>query len=98
MNAGRMNDRVRLQERGETRWEVRATVWAEITYLRGSESVIAGRLAGRNTVVIRVRRSALTMSMKTTSWRIRNDKTSEVYNIKSLIPSPDYVDFTCEAE
>lgn len=95
MNIGRMNDRVHLQERGATQWETRATVWAEITYLRGTESVIEGRKAGRNTLVIRVRRSAQFMAV-TSAWRLKNAATGEAYDIKSRILGSDFIDFTCE--
>lgn len=95
MNIGAMKDRIHLQERGATQWDIRDTVWAEITYLRGTESVIEGRKAGRNTVVIRVRRSAISMAA-TSAWRLKNAATNEVYDIKSRIPGPDFIDFTCE--
>jgi len=96
MQAGDLRSRVTFQRKGRTRWENAAARWARIVYLRGDEAVIAGRLAGRNTVVVTVRADRDTKAVLT-SWRIKDQK-GVVFDIRSIIPSEDgaWIDFTCE--
>ena len=95
MNIGDLKHRVTLQSKGATQWEAQATVWAAIRYLRGAEAVVAGRLQGVNSVVITLRRTATTEAA-TSAWRLKNARTGAVYAIKSIIPSDDFLDLTCE--
>lgn len=44
---------------------------ASFTYLRGTESVIAARLEGRQPIVVRVRRDEDTLRIRS-DWRMRN--------------------------
>lgn len=78
-------------------FEDRFTVWAGVTYLRGSETVMASRLEGRQPVVIAVRQSANTRSI-TTDWKARNARTDEVYNIRTIVPTKDRAGFEITAE
>ncbi|KTR07375.1 hypothetical protein NS365_04580 [Aureimonas ureilytica] len=74
------------------------TVSAHIRYLKGSETVIASRLAGRQPVVIRVRRTAQTRDIKT-DWRATDTRTGQVYNVRAIVPSADraFLDITAES-
>jgi head-tail adaptor len=68
-------------------WIDRFTVAANITPARaGSEAVDAARLAGRQPVTIRVRKSADTVKINT-NWKA-TDGTGVQYNIRSAI-DPD---------
>lgn len=81
---------------------------AGFTWLRGGETVMAARLAGRQPLVMRVRKSSNTDQV-TTGWRIRNTRngafdssgswTGPVYNIRSIVPTDDrrWYDITAES-
>lgn len=83
---------------------------AGFVYLRGTESVIAARLEGRQPIVVRVRASSDTRQIDT-DWRMRDlrngswagDSGSEywdgpVYAVRSVIPTEDrqFIDVTVE--
>jgi hypothetical protein len=88
-----------FQEKASKRWENRIIgLSCPLTYLRGGEEVVAARIAGQNTVVIRARETA-TRNV-TTHWRIKDPHTKTTYLIKSIIPSEDrrWLDFTCQSE
>jgi SPP1 family predicted phage head-tail adaptor len=111
MIAGKLKERVTLAKRrvetnpdapddyGNTvaDWADQGTVWAQITYLRGGEGVIAGRLQGRVPVVIRLWASALSRSVAT-DWRVTHDGTD--YAVRSVNPDPEgddaWIDLLCE--
>jgi head-tail adaptor len=95
MNVGDFKTRVKLQKRGAGQWEDQAQAWAKIHYMRGSETVLAGRLAGRSTVVITVSTNAVVRSAET-AWRIKDAVRNTVFNIKTIIPGDQFTDFTCE--
>src|SRR4051794_23518053 len=57
---------------------------ANITPKLGGESVLAGRLTGKNLVNITVRKSALSLAV-TADWRARDERSTVVYNIRSII-------------
>lgn len=72
---------------------------AAVTWLRGSEPVIAQRLQGVNPVVIRVRSSTRTRKIDA-SWRVRlKGRNNQVLVILSLIPDPRdfYIEITCQS-
>ncbi len=98
MQSGDLKSRITFQRKGDTRWENVAPRWARIVYLRGDETVIAGRLTGRNTAVISVRADRDTKTVHT-AWRIK-DRNGVTFNIRSIIPSGDgaWIDFTCETD
>ncbi|MBL4761713.1 MAG: phage head closure protein [Gammaproteobacteria bacterium] len=53
----------------EDGWNEEQTVWSNIHYLRGGESVMAGRLAGKKPVIITVRKSSFSDQILS-SWRV----------------------------
>lgn len=84
---------------------------AGFTYLRGTESVIAARLEGRQPIVVRVRSSTSTRSIEA-DWRMRNMRngswdgdggeeywTGPIYAVRSVIPTEDrqFIDVTVES-
>jgi head-tail adaptor len=79
-------------------WTIGATVAARIKPLRGSESVQAARLAGRQPTLITVRRSAATAQI-TTDWRARDVRSGALYNVRSVV-NPDehdrFLDLECD--
>ena len=96
MNAGDLDTKVKLQKRSATLWEDQTLAWAKVHYLRGSETVISGRLAGRSTVIITLRTGSIVRSADTTDWRIKDVATNTVFDIKSIIPGNQFTDFTCQ--
>lgn len=84
---------------------------AGFTFLRGSESVIAARLEGRQPIVVRVRACSQTQQINA-GWRMRDLRngawagevghqywTGPVYAVRSVIPSGDrqWIDVTVES-
>lgn len=75
---------------------------ANITPKLGGEDVLAARLTGRNFVNITVRQSANTATV-TTDWQAKDERTGDIYNIRSII-DPDagnthhgfYYEMLCE--
>lgn len=70
---------------------------AAFIHLRGGEAVLAARLEGRHTQVIRVRRDTETRSV-TADWRIEDKRTGDAFNVRDITPSADrlWIDFLCE--
>lgn len=70
-----------------TGWEERiATVWAQMIFLRGGETVIAARLVGRQPAVVKVWSSTATRAIDT-DWRMRDLRSGTIYAIRSRIVS-----------
>lgn len=66
-------------------WSDQFTVWGQIVFRTGSETVIAQRLQGQQPVTVRVRYSA-NSKMIEPSWRIkheRGDGITDYYAVKS---------------
>jgi head-tail adaptor len=64
---------------------------AHIRFLRGTETVIAARLAGRQPVVITVRNCAAARAV-TIDWRIRDLRSALEYNVRTApVPSQDRI-------
>jgi head-tail adaptor len=61
---------------------------AAYVHLRGGESVMAGRLQGRHSQIIRVRADSGTKAI-TTDWRARDKRTGVAFNIRDITPSAD---------
>ncbi|RJG44914.1 phage head closure protein [Mesorhizobium sp. DCY119] len=57
--------------------------WARIQPLKGSETVIAARLSGKQPVVIHLRWTP-DLSDMTTAWRVRHADSGVIYDIKSV--------------
>ena len=53
-------------------------------YLRGGETVIAGRLQGRQPIVVRVRASSDTREIRP-DWQMRDLRTGIAYAVRSVI-------------
>jgi head-tail adaptor len=79
-------------------WEEAVQVRASIKYLRGGEVVQAARLQGKQPVVVTIRRNTTT-AMIEPSWRMRDVRTSIVYNIRSIVRSDDrqWLEITAES-
>jgi head-tail adaptor len=109
-SAGHLHQRVAFDERppvsdgyGNSEGEF-AEVFscrAGFTYLRGGETVIAGRLEGRQPIVVRVRASSETRQI-TAGWQMRNLRdgawagssgeeywTGPLYAVRSIAPTED---------
>lgn len=83
---------------------------AGFTFLRGGEAVIAGRLQGRQPIVVRVRASSNTRQIST-DWRMRDARNGEwadssetawngpTYAVRSIAQTPDrqWLDILVEA-
>ena len=71
---------------------------AAFFHQRGGEAIMAGRLEGRHTVIIRVRSSAAVRSA-TPDWRIVDKRAGTIFAIRDVTPSDDrlYLDFLCES-
>lgn len=100
INKGRGHRRdLAFEAEGAGQWEVQVGPMAcELTFLRGGETVLAGRLAGKNTVVVRARATALTAA--TPHWQIRDPSNDQAFEITSILPSDCgfWLDFTCITE
>lgn len=93
--AGDLRETVEMQTRAEGEDEYGnpiggdwATVWsapARIQILRGTETVMAGRLSGTQTVAITMRWQHEFATMNS-AWRAKNGRTGEIYNIRSIEP------------
>ncbi|WP_347311369.1 head-tail adaptor protein [Defluviimonas sp. SAOS-178_SWC] len=79
-------------------WVERLCVRAEFRFLRGGETVLQARLAGQQTIVAKIRASAASREI-TPEWRMRDIRTSVVYNIRSIVPTDDrhYLELTCQS-
>jgi head-tail adaptor len=58
---------------------------ARFTYLRGSETVMAARLEGRQPIILRVRSDAQTRTI-TADWRARDIRRGIEFNIRTVPP------------
>jgi SPP1 family predicted phage head-tail adaptor len=92
MGAGALRDRVTFAMRvtaddgyGNTvgNWQDQFSRSAQITALRGGESVMAARLAGTQPVIIRVRIDSGTREI-TPGWKATHGLTGIAYNIVSV--------------
>ncbi len=71
------------------------TTRAGYTRLRGTETVMAARLTGKQPTVIRIHSHAAALDMQST-WRAIDTRTNELFEIKSFIESDDgrWIDVT----
>jgi SPP1 family predicted phage head-tail adaptor len=95
--AGQLYQRVAFDKEttGSDGYGGTVTGWAEqfqcragFTHLRGGESVMAARLEGTHSIVMRVRASTQTRAV-TTDWRVRDARSGTIYNIRDITPSDD---------
>jgi hypothetical protein len=97
MAAGPLRDRLEFQQRttsddgfGNTVTGPFATVFtaaAQLTPLRGGETVMASRLQGMQPLVCRIRSSVASRAV-TTAWQVM-DRNGVVYQVKSPPADPD---------
>lgn len=95
MGAGKLDHRMQFSRRVEQQdgygnmiadWQPEFEAWCDITFLKGSETVLASRLEGRSPVIIKLRSS--TDSQRVThEWRAKHLNTGVVYEIKEM-PRP----------
>lgn len=106
-HAGALNHRVAFERKGEqsdgaggttTDFTEQFTCAANIIHQRGGEAVMAGRLAGRSTVIMSVRQSSA-HKLVDSDWRARDVRSGVIYNIRSITPSANrmWVDYLCES-
>lgn len=71
---------------------------AEFIHLRGTEAVMAGRLQGKHTQVIRVRNSSSTRLIST-DWMLRDVRTGKSFNIRDIEHEVNrqFIALTCES-
>lgn len=107
MQAGKLSDRVafdapQVLQNGQggtyQGWAEQHACWANLRFLRGGETALQGRLAGRQPVVITIRACAAARTI-TPEWRMRNTRTGTIYNLRSIIPTDDrmYLELTAES-
>lgn len=79
-------------------WTERFQCRAAYQRLRGTETVQAARLSGRQPTVITVRAAAATRDVET-DWRIRDVRTGEIFNIRAIevTPNRQYVELLAES-
>lgn len=101
MSAGRLYEKVSFQKRIEVNpdaprdlgniqsvWETQFERRAAYRHLRGGETVLAARLSGVHPQVITVRAGDDTRTVNP-DWRIVDNRTGTVYNIRDVSPSVD---------
>lgn len=71
---------------------------AEVTALRGGESVQAARLSGKQPYLVTIRYCAEAAQV-TTDWSAADVRTGVIYNILTAVPRPkrDYIDMMVQA-
>jgi SPP1 family predicted phage head-tail adaptor len=67
----------------ETAFAMQFLAKGRVRPLKGSEQVIAARLTGVQPVIITIRSCAAARAV-TAGWRVENDRTGVIYNIRSL--------------
>jgi head-tail adaptor len=78
-------------------WQEAFETRAKYQFLRGGETVQAARLQGRQPVVVTIRNNS-TAAMITPAWRMRDTRTGDVYNVRSIVRSDDrqWLELTAE--
>lgn len=107
MSAGELREKLVFEKRAEEAdaygntqgdWEEQFTVRARIRPRFGGETVLSERLANRQPYTITIR-SSMQARAVTADWRVRNARTDEVFNIRSVV-NPDeknaYIELLCE--
>lgn len=70
---------------------------AHIRFLKGGETVMAGRLASVQTLVVTVRNQS-GLGDADTTWRLTSTRSGRVYDIRAITPDERaaFVDFLCQ--
>lgn len=81
----------------EEGWQERHACRANFRNLRGSEVVIGARLSGVQPVVVMIRANSSAVAINT-DWRMRDERSGDVYNIRSIVTSDNrlYREITAE--
>ena len=79
-------------------WVEQFQTRGEYIHLRGSEAVMAARLQGKHTQVIRVRNSSNTQLIST-DWMLRDVRTGKSFNIRDIEHEVNrqFIALTCES-
>lgn len=95
--AGDLGERVAFDKRGSgsdggggvvTGWQEQFQRRAAYVHRNGGEAVMADRLQGKQTLVIRVRADSQTRTVST-DWRARDARLGTAYNIIDVTPTVD---------
>lgn len=95
--SGDLRERVAFDKRGSgsdggggvvTTWQEQFQRNAAYVHRTGGEAVMADRLQGKHTLVIRVRADSQTRTVST-DWRARDARAGTVYNILDVTPTVD---------
>lgn len=91
MGAGQLRDRFTIQRNTATadwtghpatpNWQDKFTVWGNIQYMRGGESVMAARLTARQPAILTIRTSSQARGILPTD-RVKDARTGEIFNIR----------------
>ncbi len=106
MTAGTLREKIRFQSRtnendgyGNTKaeWTTAYDCRADLLWLRGGESVLAGRLEGVKTAVFTIR-DCVDARAVTSEYRVVNLRTDEVFNVRSVNSATKrgYIDILAE--
>ncbi len=107
MTAGPLRERVIFEAQGSasdgaggttTAWADQFERWAEYIHLKNGESVMAGRLTGKHSQVVKVRAETATRAV-TTDWRLRDKRSGQVFNIRDITLTKDraFFEMLCES-
>lgn len=84
---------------GNTRsdWVEEFRTRAQFMHLRGGEAVLAARLAGEHTLVVRVRSSSLTREIAA-DWKMTDLASEAEFNVRDVTHLPDrtWIDLLCQ--
>jgi SPP1 family predicted phage head-tail adaptor len=80
-------------------WVVQITTRAAIKVLKAGEEVMSGRLQGKQSLVVTTRYQTALDGVDGT-WRLRNVRTSQEYNIRAVTPDVrrHWCDVLCETD
>lgn len=91
MPAGKLNRRLRFEARAEVNdgagnmvsgdWAHEFDAWANLSMLRGGESVLAARLESRQPAIVTIRNSRNARRVNS-DWRIVDSRDGRIYNIR----------------
>lgn len=108
MKPGRLAQRVQFQRRGPAVSDGAGgdlgeyvdvfSRRAEFVHIRGGETVLAARLQGTHTQIIRVRADSSTLAI-TPEWRVVDTKTLSMFNITDISPlaGDTFLDLLCQS-
>lgn len=80
-------------------WVAQFQARAAIKVLKASETVMAGRLQGTQTLVVTLRYQ-VALALVDGTWRLRNVRTDSEYNIRAVTPDERkaFADILCETD